>query len=217
MTDERMPAAAAAAASAPSSPAPGAPIADEPLDPTILESEVVYRGRVWDVRNDVVEYGDGSITRHYVDHPGASAIVALDDDDRVLLIQQYRHPIRHRDWEVPAGLLDVDGESPLQTAQRELAEEVDLVAAEWEPLVSIFTTPGGNDEVVHLFLARGLSPAGQVHEREDEEADIRVEWVPLADAVAGVLAGRLRNGILAVGVLAAAERLRSGRAEAVGS
>jgi len=217
MTDERMPAAAPAAASAPSSPAPGAPIADEPLDPTILASEVVYRGRVWDVRNDVVEYGDGSITRHYVDHPGASAIVALDDDDRVLLIQQYRHPIRHRDWEVPAGLLDVDGESPLQTAQRELAEEVDLVAAEWEPLVSIFTTPGGNDEVVHLFLARGLSPAGQVHEREDEEADIRIEWVPLADAVAGVLAGRLRNGILAVGVLAAAERLRSGRAEAVGS
>src|SRR5690606_25061446 len=173
MTDERMPAAAAAAASAPSSPAPGAPIADEPLDPTILESEVVYRGRVGDVRNDVVEYGDGSIPRHYVDHPGASAIVALDDDDRVLLIQQYRHPIRHRDWEVPAGLLDVDGESPLQTAQRELAEEVDLVAAEWEPLVSIFTTPGGNDEVVHPFLAPGLSPAGQVHERADEEAEDR--------------------------------------------
>ena len=78
----------------------------------------------------------------------------------MLLIQQYRHPIRHRDWEIPAGLLDIAGESPLETAQRELVEEADLDAADWEPLVSIFTTPGGNDEVVHLFLARGLSPVG---------------------------------------------------------
>ena len=74
--------------------------------------------------------------------------------------------------------------------------------------MSIFTTPGGNDEVVHLFLARGLSPVGTAHAREAEEADIRVEWIPLQDAVTGVLKGRLRNGILAVGVLAAAERLR---------
>ena len=103
-----------------------------------------------------MRYGDGEIVRQYVDHPGAAAIVALDDDDRVLLIQQYRHPIRHRDWEIPAGLLDIAGESPLETAQRELEEEADLVAADWEPLVSVFTTPGGNDEVVHLFLARGL-------------------------------------------------------------
>lgn len=182
---------------------------DEPGDATVVEGEVVYRGRVWDVRNDTVAYGENRFQRQYVDHPGAAAIVALDDDDRVLLIQQYRHPIRLRDWEVPAGLLDVAGESPLDTAKRELAEEADLVAASWEPLVSIFTTPGGNDEIVHLFLARGLSPAADVHAREDEEADIRMEWVPLVDAIAGVLAGRLRNGILAVGVLAAAERLRA--------
>ena len=127
----------------------------------------------------------------------------MDDDGRVLLIQQYRHPIRHRDWEIPAGLLDIAGESPLETAQRELMEEADLVAADWQPLVSVFTTPGGNDEVVHLFLARGLTAVGHAHAREDEEADIRIEWVPLADAVTGVLEGRLRNGILATGVLAA--------------
>lgn len=194
---------------------------DEPVDPAVIESDLVYEGRVWDVRSDTVAYGDGRIVRQYVDHPGAAAVVALDERERVLLIQQYRHPIRHRDWEVPAGLLDVDGESPLETARRELAEEADLVAAEWEPLVSIFTTPGGNDEVVHLFLARGLSAAEAVHAREAEEADIRVEWVPLGEVVAGVLAGRLRNGILAVGALAAAERLRAahpaadpGRAEA---
>ena len=190
---------------------------DEPVEPHVVASDLVYEGMVWDVRSDTVRYGDGQIVRQYVDHPGAAAIVVLDDEDRVLLIQQYRHPIRHRDWEIPAGLLDMAGESPLETAQRELAEEADLVAADWRPLVSVFTTPGGNDEVVHLFLARGLSPMGHVHAREAEEADIRIEWVPLADAVAGVLEGRLRNGILATGLLAAAETLRrdaamSGRA-----
>jgi 8-oxo-dGTP pyrophosphatase MutT (NUDIX family) len=188
----------------------GSPLADEPVELAVTESDLVYAGRVWDVRSDTFAYNGEQIVRQYVDHPGAAAVVAIDDDDRVLLIQQYRHPIRHRDWEIPAGLLDVEGESPLETAVRELAEEADLVAAAWEPLVSIFTTPGGNDEVVHLFLARGLSPHGEAHAREAEEADIRVEWVALADVVAGVLAGRLRNGILAVGALAAAERLRGG-------
>ena len=183
-------------------------LADEPVDAPVLDSDLVYKGRVWDVRSDTVAYGGGQIVRQYVDHPGAAAVVAVDDEGRVLLIQQYRHPIRHRDWEIPAGLLDMAGETPLETARRELAEEVDLVASSWEPLVSIFTTPGGNDEIVHLFLARGLTPAHEVHAREDEEADIRLEWLPLADAVAGILAGRLRNGILAVGLLAAAERLR---------
>ncbi|WP_203579122.1 NUDIX domain-containing protein [Microbacterium hibisci] len=202
----------------PQSGAPEAPsvelLQDERVEAEVLESELVYEGRVWDVRSDTVAYGSGRIVRQYVDHPGAAAVVAVDDDERVLLIQQYRHPIRHRDWEIPAGLLDVAGEAPIETARRELAEEVDLVASSWEPLVSIFTTPGGNDEIVHLFLARGLSPAGEVHAREDEEADIRVEWLPLADAVAGIFAGRLRNGILTTGVLAAAERLRAARTPA---
>ncbi|WP_435527163.1 NUDIX domain-containing protein [Microbacterium aurantiacum] len=181
---------------------------DEPVEAAVTDSDLVYEGRVWDVRSDTLRYGDEEIVRQYVAHPGAAAVVALDDEDRVLLIQQYRHPIRHRDWEIPAGLLDVPGEPPAETARRELAEEVDLVAERWDDLVSIFTTPGGNDEVVHLFLARGLSAVGHAHAREAEEADIRIEWIPLADAVDGVLAGRLRNGILAVGVLAAAERLR---------
>jgi ADP-ribose pyrophosphatase len=189
----------------------GADLHDEPLDLEVIHSDLVYEGKVWDVRNDTVRYGEGRIVRQYVEHPGAAAVIALDDRGRVLLIQQYRHPIRHRDWEIPAGLLDVAGESPLETARRELAEEVDLAASRWDELVSIFTTPGGNDEVVHLFLARGLSGV-EPHERRDEEADIRIEWVPLDEVVAGVLSGRLRNGILAVGALATAERLRSGGA-----
>lgn len=189
-------------------PEPIEPLRDEPFEPEVLQSDLVYEGRVWDVRSDRVRYGEGEIVRQYVDHTGAVAIVALDDEGRVLLIQQYRHPIRHRDWELPAGLLDVEGEEPLAAARRELAEEADLVAAHWEPLVSSWTTPGGNDEIIHLFLATGVASAGSPHDREDEEADIRVEWVPLAEAVSAVLEGRMRNGILAIGVLAAAQRLR---------
>jgi len=181
---------------------------DEPFEPEVLHSDLVYRGRVSDVRSDRVRYGDGEIVRQYVDHTGAVAIVALDDEGRVLLIQQYRHPIRHRDWELPAGLLDVEGEEPLAAARRELAEEADLVAERWEPLVSSWTTPGGNDEIIHVFLATGVSSADAAHDREDEEADIRVAWVPLSDAVSAVLEGRMRNGILAIGVLAASQRLR---------
>jgi len=186
----------------------GGRLRDEPFEPEDLRSDLVYEGAVWNVRSDTFRYNDHDTVRQYVDHPGAAAIVAIDDDGRVLLIQQYRHPLRLRDWEVPAGLLDVDGESPLETARRELAEEADLNASSWEPLLSIFTTPGGNDEIVHLFLARGLSPRHEAFARDAEEADIRVEWVPLAEVVSGVLDGRLRNGILALGVLAAAERMR---------
>ena len=182
-------------------------LSDERVEVEIVDTELVYEGRVWDVRSDTFRYGEGEIVRQYVDPPGAAAVVAVDDEGRVLLIQQYRHPIRRRDWEIPAGLLDVEGEEPLETARRELAEEVDLEAERWESLVSIFTTPGGNDEVVHLFLARGLRSVGTPHDREDEEADIRQEWMPLGQAVEGVLAGRFRNGILAVGVLAASHRL----------
>ena len=181
---------------------------DEPVEVTVTASELVYEGRVWDVRSDTFVYGDDEIGRQYVDHPGAAAVVAIDDRERVLLIQQYRHPIGHRDWEIPAGLLDIAGEPPIDAARRELAEEADLDAERIEPLLSVFTTPGGNDEVVHIFLARGLRPASAAFAREAEEADIRVEWVPLADAVEAVMSGRMRNGILVAGILAAAELLR---------
>lgn len=162
------------------------------------------------MRDDRVRYGDGVIRRQYVAHTGAVAVVALDEQERVLLIQQYRHPIRHRDWELPAGLLDVPGEEPMLAARRELAEEADIVAAHWEHLVSAWTTPGGNDEMIHVYLATGLSDA-EAHDRQDEEADIRVEWVPLSEAADGVLAGRLHNGILGIGVLAAERSLREQR------
>lgn len=182
------------------------PLHDEEFSPQILTSAVPFSGAVWDVREDRFRYNGDEITRHYVDHPGAVAVVVLDEDDRVLLIQQYRHPIRQRDWELPAGLLDIDGEDELTAAQRELAEETDLVAEHWERLLSTFTTPGGSDEVVHFFLATGLSAAPDTHARADEEADIRVEWMPLDDAVTAVLEGRMRNALLVNGILTASAR-----------
>jgi ADP-ribose pyrophosphatase len=181
---------------------------DEAVDLEVVSSDLVYEGAVWNVRSDTVRYGDGEMARQYVEHPGAAAVVAIDDDERVVLIQQYRHPIKERDWEIPAGLLDVAGEPPIETAKRELTEEVDLEADRWQHLISMHTTPGGNDEVVHLFLARGLRSVVTDYEREHEESDMRVERVPLAEVIDGVLAGRLRNGILATGALAAAEVLR---------
>ncbi|BFM25592.1 NUDIX hydrolase [Microbacterium sp. che218] len=181
---------------------------DEKVDLEIVSTDLVYQGAVWDVRSDTVRYGDSEMTRQYVEHPGAAAVVAIDDEERVVLIQQYRHPIKERDWEIPAGLLDVAGEPPMETAKRELTEEADLAADRWQHLVSMHTTPGGNDEVVHLFLARGLRAVETDFEREHEESDMRLERVPLAEVIDGVLAGRLRNGILATGALAAAEVLR---------
>ncbi|PVE64525.1 NUDIX domain-containing protein [Microbacterium testaceum] len=181
---------------------------DQDVELEVLSSDLVYEGAVWNVRSDTVRYGDGEMTRQYVDHPGAAAVVAIDDERRVVLIQQYRHPITQRDWEIPAGLLDVAGEPPLETAKRELSEEVDLAAEHWQHLVSMRTTPGGSNEVVHIFLARGLSAVENDFEREHEESDMLVQRIELSEVVDAVLEGRVRNGILAVGALAAAEVLR---------
>ena len=102
---------------------------DEPADPTVTSSETVFEGAVWNVVRDVVDYNGSPMTREYVAHTGAVAVLAVDEHDRVLVIKQYRHPIRTRDWELPAGLLDAEGESKLDAAKRELAEEADLAGA----------------------------------------------------------------------------------------
>lgn len=184
-------------------PETGSELADDRAPVEVLESERVFEGRVWDVRSDTFTYGDERITRDYVDHPGAVGVFALDDDGRVFLIQQYRHPIGFRDWEIPAGLLDVEGESPLDAAKRELAEEADLVAADWAVLTEFWTSPGGSDESIRVYLARGLSAAPEAFAREAEEADMRTAWVPLDDLVDAVLSRRLANSPLLIATLTA--------------
>lgn len=177
---------------------------DEPAsDIRVLESERLLDGRIWDVRRDRFTYTDGELVRDFVDHTGAVAVLALDEDDRVLLIQQYRHAIAMREWELPAGLMDAHHESGLETAERELAEEVDLGARDWALLTEIYTTPGGSSECIRVFLARDLHPVEHDFTRSAEESDMRLEWVPLEDAVTAVLERRLQNGVLVAAVLAA--------------
>ena len=133
------------------------------------------------------------------------AVLALDDDGRVLVLRQYRHPVRHKLWEIPAGLLDVPGENPLHAAQRELYEEAHVKAEDWRVLTDVYTTPGGCDEAVRIFLARDLSEAeGERFEVSEEEADMELARVPLEELVRGVLAGELHNNCLVVGVLSLA-------------
>jgi len=172
-------------------------------DIEVRHSEQLVAGRVWDVRRDRFAYGDTELVRDFVDHTGAVGVLACDEHDRVLLIQQYRHPIAAREWEVPAGLMDARHESSLETAKRELAEEADLEADRWDILTEIYTTPGGSSECIRIFLARELRPTAHRFDRTGEEADLRLEWVPLDDAVTAVLERRMQNAVLVAAVLAA--------------
>jgi 8-oxo-dGTP pyrophosphatase MutT (NUDIX family) len=188
-------------------------LADELRPRPVLGSEVVFSGAIWDVVRDTVDLGHaGRVRREYVRHPGAVGILALDTGGRMLLVRQYRHPVRYDLWELPAGLLDVDGELPVEAARRELGEEGDLRAEHWDVLVDWFSSPGGMDEAVRVFLARGLSevPEAERHVREHEEADLEAAWVPLDEAREAVLAGRLHNPTTVVGVLAACAAREAG-------
>jgi len=180
----------------------------------VLRRTDQFSGAIMDVVSDEVRMPDGSTAvRDYVVHPGAVAVVAVDaaaagaEDagPRVLLIRQYRHPVGRELWELPAGLLDVEGERALATAARELAEEADLRASRWDVLADLLLSPGGSDEAIRLYLARDLRavPPEELHARKAEEAAITTAWFSLDDAVAMVLGGEIENASCATGVLAA--------------
>jgi 8-oxo-dGTP pyrophosphatase MutT (NUDIX family) len=172
----------------------------------VRSSERVFDGMVWDVYRDVVDLGQaGEVTREYVRHTGAVGVLALDEEGRVPLVHQYRHPVQMTMWELPAGLLDVEGEPPLDAAQRELAEEADLRASTWHTLADWVMSPGGTSEAFRCFLARDLSPVpdDERHERDGEEMGMPTRWFPLDEVREAVLAGRLNSPSLVVGVLAA--------------
>jgi 8-oxo-dGTP pyrophosphatase MutT (NUDIX family) len=180
-------------------------LADEPDPRLVVESELLLQGRVWVLRRDTVELGDGqTVVRDYVAHPGAVAVLAIDAHDRVLLIRQYRHPVGMMLWEPVAGLLDVADEQPWVGAARELVEEAGLVATRWDVLVDVENSPGGSSETIRCYLARDLAPApGGRPDGDGEERDLPHTWVGLDDAVAGVLSGRLNAPMTVAGVLAA--------------
>jgi ADP-ribose pyrophosphatase len=141
-------------------------------------------------------------TREILEHPGAVAVVAIDDNGRVRMLHQYRHAVRRRLWELPAGLLDVAGENPAVTANRELTEEAGLSAESWSVLLDLVPSPGFSDESVRVYLARDLTEVERPELGDDEEADLELRWFPLAEAVEMVFSGEVVNAVSVAGLLA---------------
>ena len=169
----------------------------------VVTSERVYDGRVIALRRDEVSMpGDTTSVRDVVEHPGAVAVVALDEQERVVLVRQYRHPVGRPLEELPAGILDVEGEPAHETVKRELAEEAGLAADQWDVLVDLLTSPGMSDEASRIYLARGLREVDR-DVQEHEEAEMTSSRVPLDDVVRRVLSGEYENSLLVAGALAA--------------
>jgi 8-oxo-dGDP phosphatase len=184
------------------------PLADRPESWPVHDVEEIWSGAApFSVRRDTISAPgrpDVRFGRLVLEHPGAAVILAVDDDDRALVLQQYRHPALMRLVELPAGLLDKEGEDPLDAARRELQEEALLVADRWTHLFTTYSSPGLLSERIAYYLARGLSPAADRggFEPEHEEADMTLEWVPVDDLVEGVREGRITDGPLAQALLA---------------
>ena len=183
----------------------------------LIDRRVIHRGHVVALLEDDITSPSGEpLTREMVSHPGSVAILALDDQSRIAVVHQYRHPVEMRLVELPAGLLDVDGEPPLPAARRELAEEAGLAAADWRVLVDFANSPGITNEVGRIYLARNLSsvPRPGGFETHGEEVDMGLTWLPLDDVLAGIRAGQLHNLSLVLGVQALCLAMRD---DAVGA
>ena len=173
----------------------------------VTSSAMLADGSLVRLRRDMVRMPDGDVVgRDILEHPGAVAVVALDAEERVLMIRQYRHPVGRLLWEIPAGLRDVAGEPLHETARRELVEEAGYRAARWSVLADVFTSPGISTERLRIFLARDLAEVPEAERsfvRQHEEAYLVQARVPLEAAVARVYAGDLHNGVTALGILSA--------------
>ncbi len=192
----------------------------------VISSERVWNGPIFAVDADHVRLGPGQepVARQVVVHHDAVAVIALregqdssqaDGAPEILMVRQYRHPVRACLWEIPAGLLDVPGEPPAISAARELAEETDYTAATWNTLAEFYASPGFTTEGARIFLAQDLSllPEDQRTPREAEEAEFVPTWVRLDEAVDAVMDGRLHNPSTVLGVLATAQARARGWAE----
>ena len=178
----------------------------------VVESTERFKSPIFRVVTDRVTMADGQVVRRdVVEKRGAVGVVALFDDGRVVLVRQYRHAVRQYLWELPAGLIDVDGEELPDVARRELMEETDLHAAHVEHLIDLHLSPGFTNERIRLYLATGLTevPDGHRHVREAEEADMQVRVLPLAEAIEMIMKGEITNAASVAGLLAAAARRRS--------
>ena len=180
---------------------------DQPVMLEVSGREVVFSGRIWDVVRETFDYQGEQLKREFVKHTGAVAVLAINETNEVLLIKQYRHPVREYLWEIPAGLLDQPGESKLEAAKRELLEETGYIANQWQELIEFHTTPGGNDETITVFVAKDLRLQGHDLELEGEEVDLELRWVPLAEALGSVLKSEMRSPSAGYAILALAHQL----------
>lgn len=182
----------------------------------VHRQDIVYYGAIWNVQRDTFRLTatEELLTREYLAHPGAVAIVALDAQQRIALIKQYRHPVGQDCWEIPAGLCDNAHEDKLVTAQRELAEEADLTAKHWSVLVDHYPSAGSSAETIRIYLAQDLDdvPIQNRYNRTAEEAHIILTWVPLAEALQAVLDGHIKNVNAVAGIMAAHIRLQTNEA-----
>jgi 8-oxo-dGDP phosphatase len=181
-------------------------IEDQPAHWRVVSSAELARGRLVAVRADKVLTPENDVAeRDVVLHPGAVAVLAVDDADRILMIRQYRHPVQRLLWEIPAGLRDVPREEPWVTAPRELMEEAGYRAKDWRILADYYSSPGYSTERLRVFLARDLEviPAAERHfVPHAEEAHLLLGWLPLDEAVRKVFAGELHNGPAVLAIMA---------------
>lgn len=182
---------------------------DQPFAVNVSSSEVALKGMIWNVKREAFEFGDDKLTREFVEHPGAVAVIAINQKSQILMIRQYRHPVGENLWEIPAGLLDVAGESKESAAIRELLEETGYVATTLELLVEFFTSPGGSSEKISIFLARDLVLSTERPPLEGEESQMLVEWIDFDTALKSVLASEIKSPSAIVGIMAAALRERN--------
>ncbi|NBQ92451.1 MAG: NUDIX hydrolase [Micrococcales bacterium] len=172
----------------------------------VISSEIVFKGKIWDVIKKTFNFHGKTLAREFIEHPGAVAVLAVDDQDQVLVIRQFRMPVNEYLLEIPAGLLDIKGESSLAAAKRELAEETDHQAANWELLQVFHTSPGSSSETIHIFLATGITQLAEKFLRQDEEAQMQLTKVPFSDLLAAVRDSKVKSPTLVVAVLALAAK-----------
>ena len=170
----------------------------------VLSSQLLFDAPIIAVRKDELAMPNEQVAyRDVVEHMGAVAVAAVNDAGEIAMVHQYRHAVKRRLWELPAGLLDVKDESELAGAQRELVEEAGLKAAQWSLLADIVTSPGFCEETARVYLAQDLTEVERPEAFGDEEADMDFAWIKLDAAVAKVLAGEINNSIAVTGIFAA--------------
>jgi ADP-ribose pyrophosphatase len=174
----------------------------------VLKSEKLYAGKVFNLIVDHIEYPSGNHgIREVADHPGGAVAVALTSDGNLILVRQFRYPLKQMLYELPAGKLNRN-EDPRLCAERELEEETGFIADSWEKLTAIHTTPGFCNELLHIFLARNARKSGKGQNLEEGELNLTVELVPFKTAITMIETGKITDSKSICGILLAERKIK---------